>query len=42
MIDKMTHVMLFVKSYDETLDFYTKKPGFKKVTDVSLTPGMRF
>jgi catechol 2,3-dioxygenase-like lactoylglutathione lyase family enzyme len=41
-IERMTHVMLFVKDYDEALDFYTKKLGFEKVTDVSLAPGMRF
>ncbi len=42
MIENMTHVMLFVKDYDEVLDFYTKKLGFEKVTDVSPVPGMRF
>ncbi len=42
MIEIMTHVMIFVKDYDEALDFYTKKLGFVKVTDVSLAPGMRF
>jgi catechol 2,3-dioxygenase-like lactoylglutathione lyase family enzyme len=42
MIETMTHVMLFVKDYDEALDFYTKKLGFEKVTDVDLGPGMRF
>jgi len=42
MIENMTHVMLFVKDYDEALDFYTKKLGFEKVTDVSLMPGIRF
>lgn len=42
MIENMTHVMLFVKDYDEALDFYTKKLGFEKVTDVSPVPGMRF
>ena len=42
MIENMTHVMLFVKDYEEALDFYTKKLGFAKVTDVSPVPGMRF
>jgi catechol 2,3-dioxygenase-like lactoylglutathione lyase family enzyme len=42
LIENMTHVMLFVKDYDEALDFYTKKLGFAKVTDVSLAPEMRF
>lgn len=42
MIENMTHVMLLVKDYDEALDFYTNKLGFKKVTDVSAMPGMRF
>jgi catechol 2,3-dioxygenase-like lactoylglutathione lyase family enzyme len=39
MIEDMTHVMLFVKDYDETLDFYTKKLGFVKVTNVIPAPG---
>ena len=42
MFEKMTHVMLFVRDYDEALDFYTKTLGFVKVTDVSLGPGLRF
>jgi catechol 2,3-dioxygenase-like lactoylglutathione lyase family enzyme len=42
MIENMTHVMLFVKDYDEALDFYTNKLGFVKVADVSPAPGWRF
>jgi len=42
MIENMTHVMLFVKDYDEALDFYTNKLGFVKVVDVSPAPGWRF
>lgn len=42
MIENLTHVMLFVKDYDEALDFYTNKLGFVKVTDVSPAPGWRF
>jgi len=42
MIEKMTHVMLFIKDYDEALDFYTNKLGFVKVADASLSPGWRF
>jgi catechol 2,3-dioxygenase-like lactoylglutathione lyase family enzyme len=42
MIEKMTHVMLFVKDYDEALNFYTNKLGFVKIADVSLAPGFRF
>lgn len=42
MIENMTHVMIFVKDYDEALDFYTNKLGFDKVTDVSPIPGWRF
>ncbi len=43
MIENMTHVMLFVRDYDEALDFYTSKLGFVKVTDVSPGgPGWRF
>lgn len=32
MIEDMTHVMLFVKDYNEALNFYTNKLGFVKVT----------
>lgn len=42
MIEDMTHVMIFVKDYNEALDFYTNKLGFVKVTDVIPTPGWRF
>lgn len=42
MIEEMTHVMLFVKDYNEALDFYTNKLGFVKIADVSLAPGWRF
>lgn len=42
MIEEMTHVMLFVKDYDEALDFYKNKLGFVKIEDVSLAPGWRF
>ena len=42
MIEGITHVMLFVRDYDEALDFYTNKLGFVKVTDVSPFPGWRF
>jgi predicted enzyme related to lactoylglutathione lyase len=42
MIENMTHVMIFVKDYDEALNFYTNKLGFIKVTDVSPVSGWRF
>lgn len=42
MIENMTHVMIFVKDYDEALDFYTNKLGFTKTADVNLAPGFRF
>ncbi len=42
MFEKMDYVMTFVRDYDEALDFYTKKLGFEKVTDVSPMPGFRF
>jgi catechol 2,3-dioxygenase-like lactoylglutathione lyase family enzyme len=42
MIENMTHVMIFVKDYDEALDFYLRKLGFEKVTDVIPVPGWRF
>jgi predicted enzyme related to lactoylglutathione lyase len=41
MIEKMTHVSLLVKDYEEALDFYVNKLGFVKVTDVTNGP-MRF
>lgn len=42
MIEKMTHVMLYVRNHEEALDFYVNKLGFVKVTDVNLLPEMRF
>jgi len=42
MFETMTHVMLFVKDYDEALDFYTNRLGFEKVTDVNPGQGWRF
>ncbi len=42
MIEDMTHIVLFVKDYDEALDFYTNKLGFEKVADASPAPGWRF
>jgi catechol 2,3-dioxygenase-like lactoylglutathione lyase family enzyme len=42
MIETMTHVMLFVRDYEEALDFYTNKLGFEKVTDVNPGQGWRF
>ena len=42
MIENITHIMIFVKDYDEALDFYSNKLGFVKVTDVSPAPGWRF
>jgi catechol 2,3-dioxygenase-like lactoylglutathione lyase family enzyme len=42
MIENMTHVMIFVRNYDEALDFYTNKLGFVKVADVILASGLRF
>ncbi len=38
MIERLTHVTVLVKDYDEALDFYTKKLGFKVVED-ARTPG---
>jgi catechol 2,3-dioxygenase-like lactoylglutathione lyase family enzyme len=42
MIENLTHVMLFVKDYDEALVFYTNKLGFAKVADVNMGQGWRF
>ncbi len=37
-----SHVMIFVRDYEEALDFYTNKLGFKKVSDVNPGKGWRF
>lgn len=42
MIENLTHVMLFVKDYDEALDFYTNILGFIKIADVNMGQGWRF
>ena len=42
MFEKMTHLMIFVRDYEEALDFYTNKLGFKKVSDVNPGKGWRF
>ena len=42
MITKMTHVSLYVLNQDSAHDFYTKKLGFKVITDVPMDKGNRW
>ncbi|HTX43528.1 MAG TPA: VOC family protein [Methanocella sp.] len=42
MIERLTHVTILVKDYDEALDFYTKKLGFKIVEDAKMPSGDRW
>jgi len=41
-IERLTHVTILVKDYDEALDFYTKKLGFKIVEDAKMPSGDRW
>ncbi len=42
MIERLTHATILVKDYDEALDFYTKKLGFKVVEDAKMPGGDRW
>jgi catechol 2,3-dioxygenase-like lactoylglutathione lyase family enzyme len=42
MISKMSHVSIYVLDQDSAHDFYTKKLGFKVITDAPMGPGMRW
>lgn len=42
MIQKMSHVTLFVKNQDEAKDFYTNKLGFEVRTDFTMEGGFRW
>ena len=42
MLKKLGEIILTVRNYDEALDFYVNKLGFKKVSDAKIGPGMRW
>lgn len=42
MIQKMSHVTLFVNNQDEAKDFYINKLGFEVRTDVTMEGGFRW
>ena len=42
MIQKMSHVTLFVKNQDDAKDFYTNKLGFEVRTDFTMEGGFRW
>jgi hypothetical protein len=42
MINKMSHVSIYVLDQDSAFDFYVNKLGFKVATDAAMGPGMRW
>ena len=42
MIQRMSHVTLFVNNQDEAKDFYTNKLGFEVRTDYTMEGGFRW
>jgi catechol 2,3-dioxygenase-like lactoylglutathione lyase family enzyme len=42
MITKLTHVSIYVLDQASAFDFYTKKLGFKVITDVPMGNGHRW
>ena len=42
MINKMSHVSIYVLDQDSAYDFYVNKLGFKVHTDAPMGPGMRW
>jgi predicted enzyme related to lactoylglutathione lyase len=42
MIERLTHVTVLVREYDEALDFYVKKLGFEVVEDAKTPQGDRW
>lgn len=42
MKEKIGHITLLVKDYDEAIDFYIKKAGFELLTDHAFGNGMRW
>ncbi len=41
-IERLTHVTVLIRDYDEALDFYTKKLGFDVVEDAKTPQGDRW
>ena len=41
LIKKIRQLTLFVRDYDEAVEFYTEKLGFVKVVDTKVAPGIR-
>ena len=39
---KLGHVTLLVENYDEAIEFYTRKAGFRLLTDNNFGNGMRW
>ncbi len=42
MIERLTHATILVRDFDEALDFYTNKLGFKVVEDAKMPSGDRW
>jgi catechol 2,3-dioxygenase-like lactoylglutathione lyase family enzyme len=42
MIQHIAHVALIVKDYDEAIDFYTRKLGFRLLEDTQLSASKRW
>ena len=42
MSQRLAHVAIVVKDYDEAIDFYSKKLGFKLIEDTKLTEDKRW
>jgi len=42
MLKNIRSITLFVRNYDEALEFYMDKLGFVKVADEKLAPGIRW
>ncbi|HTY90499.1 MAG TPA: VOC family protein [Methanocella sp.] len=42
MIERISHVTVLVRDYDEALDFYTNKLGFEKAEDSKMPSGDRW
>ncbi|MFL5730411.1 MAG: VOC family protein [Cytophagaceae bacterium] len=42
MISKMSHTCVYVLNQDSAFDFYTKKLGFKVITDAPMGPDARW
>jgi len=42
MNQRLAHVAIVVKDYDEAIDFYSKKLGFKLIEDTKLTEDKRW